>query len=125
MIRKALLLGAGLLLIVPAAAAPPRTALSDDSARVIHISSSGTAMHQSITLGAGKSLVVELDSEAHDVLVETRCAGVVALIPQAAADADVYVARGVEVDRCAGSDSDRCGVADRDVVAADECDSPV
>ena len=71
MIRKALLLGAGLLLIVPAAAAPPRTALSDDSARVIHISSSGTAMHQSITLGAGKSLVVELDSEAHDVLVSS------------------------------------------------------
>ena len=71
MIRKGLLLGAGLLLVVPAAAAPPRTALSDDSARVIHVSSTGTATHQSITLGAGKSLVVELDSEAHDVLVSS------------------------------------------------------
>jgi len=70
MIRKELLLGAGLLLVVPAAAAPPRIA-PDDSARVIHASSTGTAVHQSITLGAGKALVVELDSEAHDVLVSS------------------------------------------------------
>jgi pilus assembly protein CpaC len=71
MIRKALLLGAGLLLVVPAAAAPQRTALSDDSARVMHISASSSPTHQSITLGAGKSLVVELDAEAHDVLVSS------------------------------------------------------
>jgi pilus assembly protein CpaC len=72
MIRKTLLLGAALLLIVPAAAAPQRIALSDDSARVIHVSTSGgPAVHQSITLGMGKSLVVELDSEAHDVLVSS------------------------------------------------------
>jgi pilus assembly protein CpaC len=72
MIRKTLLLGAALLLIVPAAAAPQRIALSDDSARVIHVSTGGgTAVHQSITLGMGKSLVVDLDTEAHDVLVSS------------------------------------------------------
>src|ERR1700760_2389474 len=71
MIRKALLLGAGLLLVVPAAAAPQHVAQADDSARVIHISASGSPAHQSITLGAGKSLVVELDTEAHDVLVSS------------------------------------------------------
>jgi pilus assembly protein CpaC len=72
MIRKTLLLGAALLLIVPAAAAPQRIALSDDSARVIHVSTGGgTAVHQSITLGMGKSLVIDLDTEAHDVLVSS------------------------------------------------------
>lgn len=72
MIRKGLLLGACLLLVIPAAAAPQRVALSDDNARVIHVSTSGgAAVHQSITLGMGKSLVVELDTEAHDVLVSS------------------------------------------------------
>ncbi len=72
MIRKGLLLGACLLLVIPAAAAPQRIALSDDNARVIHVSTSGgAAVHQSITLGMGKSLVVELDTEAHDVLVSS------------------------------------------------------
>src|SRR5471030_852183 len=73
MIRKGFLLSTCLLLAIPAAAAPPsRIALSDDSARVIHVSTtSGAAVHQSITLGMGKSLVVELDSEAHDVLVSS------------------------------------------------------
>jgi len=73
MIRKGFLLGTCLLLAIPAAAAPPsRIALSDDSARVIHVSTNGgAAVHQSITLGMGKSVVVELDSEAHDVLVSS------------------------------------------------------
>jgi pilus assembly protein CpaC len=74
MIRKGFLLGTCLLLAIPAAAVPPspHIALSDDSARVIHVSTNGGApVHQSITLGMGKSVVIELDTEAHDVLVSS------------------------------------------------------
>ena len=71
MIRKSLLLGACLLLALPASAAD-RGVPDEASARVIQVSASaGSPVHQSITLGMGKSAVVELDTEAHDVLVSS------------------------------------------------------
>ena len=69
MIRKGLLLGACLFLALPATAA---TTTGDENARIIQITTgSGAPAHQSITLGVGKSAVVELDTEAHDVLVSS------------------------------------------------------
>ena len=71
MIRKSLLLGACILLALPAAAAD-RGVPDEASARVIQVSATaGSPVHQSITLGMGKSAVVELDTEAHDVLVSS------------------------------------------------------
>jgi pilus assembly protein CpaC len=74
MIRKSLLLGAGLLLALPASAADrgPGPAIDEASARIVQVSANaGSPAHQSITLGMGKSAVVELDTEAHDVLVSS------------------------------------------------------
>jgi pilus assembly protein CpaC len=72
MINKGLLLGTCMLLAIPAAAAPRLTPSSDGSARVIHISATaGAPAHQAITLGMGKSALIELDAEAHDVLVSS------------------------------------------------------
>jgi pilus assembly protein CpaC len=72
MINKGLLLGTCLALAIPAAAAPRLAPSADASARVIHISTTaGAPAHQDITLGMGKSVVVELDTEAHDVLVSS------------------------------------------------------
>jgi len=72
MIRKSLLLGACLVFALPAAAADRTPPLDEASARIIHVSATaGSPAHQSITLGAGKSAVVELDTEAHDVLVSS------------------------------------------------------
>ena len=72
MIRKSLLLGACLLLALPASAADRAPPLDEASARVIQVSANaGSPAHQSITLGMGKSAVVELDTEAHDVLVSS------------------------------------------------------
>jgi pilus assembly protein CpaC len=70
MIRKSLFLGACLFLALPAAAADAPA--SDGSARLIRVSANaGSPAHQSVTLGMGKSAVVELDTEAHDVLVSS------------------------------------------------------
>jgi pilus assembly protein CpaC len=73
MMRKGLLLGASLLLALPAIAATNHpVSLDESSARIIQVSASaGSPVHQSITLGLGKSAVVELDTEAHDVLVSS------------------------------------------------------
>ena len=72
MIRKGLFLGASLLLAIPATAATPAVTTGDSNARVIQVSTSaGLPAHQSITLGVGKSAVVELDTDAHDVLVSS------------------------------------------------------
>jgi pilus assembly protein CpaC len=72
MIRKGLLLGASLFLAIPATAATPAATTGDSNARVIQVSTSaGMPAHQSITLGVGKSAVVELDTDAHDVLVSS------------------------------------------------------
>jgi pilus assembly protein CpaC len=72
MINKGLLLGTCLLLAIPAAAAPRAAAPDNASNHVIHIATnSGAPVHQSITLGMGKSAVIELDTEAHDVLVSS------------------------------------------------------
>ena len=72
MIRKALMLGTVLLLAIPATAATQAVTSGDNNARVIQVATgSGAVVHQSITLGVGKSAVVELDTEAHDVLVSS------------------------------------------------------
>ena len=72
MMRKGFLLGACLLLAVPASAATKPVPQDDASARVIQVSTKpGAPVHQSITLGMNKSVVVELDTEAHDVLVSS------------------------------------------------------
>jgi len=71
MMRKSLLLSACLLLALPAAAAD-RVPLDEASARLIQVpAASGSPIHESVTLGVGKSAVVELGSEAHDVLVSS------------------------------------------------------
>jgi pilus assembly protein CpaC len=72
MMHKGFLLGACLLLAIPAAAAPRLIPTDDANARVITVSTkSASPVHQAITLGMGKSVIVELDSEAHDVLVSS------------------------------------------------------
>ena len=72
MIRKALMLGTVLLLAIPATAATQAVTSGDNNARVIQVATgSGAVVHQSITLGVGKSAAVELDTEAHDVLVSS------------------------------------------------------
>src|ERR1700744_3475698 len=72
MIRKAFLLGACLLTALPAAASAAPAPADEASARVIEVSTkAGSPTHQSITLGVGKSAVVELDVETHDVLVSS------------------------------------------------------
>jgi pilus assembly protein CpaC len=72
MMRKGFLLGACLLLTIPAGAATVPVPQDDANARIIVVSTkSGSPTHQSITLGMGKSAVVELDTEAHDVLVSS------------------------------------------------------
>jgi pilus assembly protein CpaC len=75
--RKGFLFGAQLFtalpfMAVPAAAATTPAASDEASARVIEVTTkAGAPTHQSITLGVGKSAVVELDSETHDVLVSS------------------------------------------------------
>jgi pilus assembly protein CpaC len=72
MMRKGFLLGAGLLLTIPAMAATRPVPADDGNAREIVVSTKpGSPVHQSITLGMGKSAVVELDTETHDVLVSS------------------------------------------------------
>ncbi len=57
---------------LPAASATAPAAADEASARVIEVTTkAGVPSHQSITLGVGKSAVVELDSETHDVLVSS------------------------------------------------------
>jgi pilus assembly protein CpaC len=72
MMRKVLLLSASLFAALPAVAATMPSPAEEASARVIQVSTKpGTPAHQAITLGVGKSAVVELDTETHDVLVSS------------------------------------------------------
>jgi pilus assembly protein CpaC len=72
MMRKGLLLGASLFAALPAAAATVPSPADEASARVIQVDTKpGTPAHQAIKLGVGKSAVVELDTETHDVLVSS------------------------------------------------------
>ena len=70
MIRKSLLLGACLFLALPASAADNGAPAPEASARIIRVSAaSGSPVHQSVTLGVGKSAVVELDTEGKRIAV--------------------------------------------------------
>jgi pilus assembly protein CpaC len=72
--RRTLLLGAltllGLSTIGAGAAGAPPVPVSDGDARVLHITTSKNGpVHQRMTLALDKAAIVDLDTEAHDVLV--------------------------------------------------------
>jgi len=73
MMRKILLLGILTLLASPlaaGAAAAPSAAPVEAGARVIHVATAaGQPVYQRITMSLDKATIVELDSEAHDVMV--------------------------------------------------------
>ncbi len=72
MIRKGLLIGACLMFALPAMAATRAVTSGDANARIIKVATrSNATVQQSVTLGMGKSAMVELDSEARDVMVSS------------------------------------------------------
>jgi pilus assembly protein CpaC len=70
--RKLVLLAALTLLAIPMAARSAMAAAPESGTRVIHVATAGNGpVNQRMTMSLNKAVIVQLDSEAHDVLVSS------------------------------------------------------